>query len=379
MRIGIDARLLVYRRGMGNFVYNLLIELAKLSGNEQYILYVDDKRAAEYAPRDSRFSIKVIGPKLYPLWEQVSLPLAIKRDRLDVLHCPANTAPLVLPEHLNLVLSIHDTMFLLPKNVLPKSPSIYQRIGRIYYRLVAPHAAKHAKIIMTVSNHSMRDIADKLNIANNKIQVVYESGNVRSCCMPDSDVVVDVMQHFAIKGQFIFALGALDPRKNTTGVLNSFAHLKDLTKQPIYLVIAGLSDKEINKFHTLVLEMGLDGWVILLDFITDEELIALYNGADVFLYPSLYEGFGMPVLEAMACGTPVITTSAGSIPEVAGDAALFVDPMDPEEIAHSILNIISNIDIRNKLIEKGLEQAKKFSWETTARQMLEIYRMSVSR
>ncbi|MHB8168722.1 MAG: glycosyltransferase family 4 protein [Thermoleophilia bacterium] len=377
MRIGIDARLLIHRRGMGNFVYNLLMELAKLPGDEQYILYVDDRRAAEHAPRDSRFVVKLLSPKLYPLWEQISLPLAIKRDRLDALHCPANTAPLCLPKHLKLVLTIHDVMFLLPKTFLPQSPSLYQRIGRMYYRLVAPQAAKKATCIMTVSKHSMRDIADKLNIPNEKIRVIYESGNVQCCRLPDSSSVVDVKQRYAIDGQFILALGALDPRKNTLGVLRSFTHLKKLTPLPIRLVVAGLSREAKNQFQTFVSEMSLDGQVILLGFITEQDLVALYHGADVFLYPSLYEGFGMPVLEAMVCGTPVITTSAGSIPEVAGDATLFVDPKNPEEIAHAILQIISDTELRNRMIGKGLEQAKQFSWAKTAKQMLEIYRMSV--
>jgi len=190
--------------------------------------------------------------------------------------------------------------------------------------------------------------------------------------------VAEVKQHYSIEGQFIFALGALDPRKNTLGVLRSFAHLKQLTTVPIWIVVAGLTPEAKNKFHAVISEMNLDGQVVLLGFIPEDELVALYNGAIVFVYPSLYEGFGMPVLEAMACGAPVITTTAGSIPEVAGNAALFIDPKSPEEIADAILRIISDAELRNLMIGKGFEQARRFSWANTTRQVMEIYRTSLN-
>jgi glycosyltransferase involved in cell wall biosynthesis len=377
MRIGIDARLLNYRRGIGNFVYNLLAELARLPGDEQYIAYVDDVQAAKLAPDDPRFVIRRIGPRFYPLWEQVSLPLIIRRDRLDILHCPANTAPLFLPKHLKLVVTIHDVMFLLPTTILPQSSSLYQRAGRLYYRLLAPRAAEQATYITTVSKHSMRDIAEKLHVPNEKIRVIYESGNIQCRRIENSSTVAEVKKRYSIEGPFIFALGALDPRKNTMGILHSFAYLKQQTTLPIRLVVAGLTPEAKNKFHALILDMNLDGQVVLLGFIPEYELVALYNGAVVFVYPSLYEGFGMPVLEAMACGTPVVTSSAGSIPEVAGKAALFVDPKNPEEIANAILQIVSDASLRERMIEQGVEQAKRFSWEKTAQQMLEIYRETV--
>ena len=378
MRIGIDCYWLSLRRGIGNYTYNLLYALSKVATDHSFVLYVNDPKVLSAVPIDPRFTIKVLGKKLpYPVWEQVSLPLAAARDRLDILHCLANTAPLFLPRHLKLILTIHDVMYLLPTSVLPQSPSFYQRVGRLYYRLLAPQAAKRAICIMTVSKHSMRDIVDKLHVPNKKIQVIYESGNVQCRRLADSSPVTEVKQRYSIEGQFIFALGALDPRKNTVGVLRSFAYLRQMTALPIKLVIAGLSQKAKSNFQSVVSEMVLDRHVILLGFISEEELVVLYNGASVFLYLSLYEGFGMPVLEAMECGTPVITSSAGSIPEVAGEAALFVDPKNPEEIAHAILQIITDAELRNLMIEKGFKRAKRFSWTNTAQQVLEIYRMSV--
>lgn len=378
MRIGIDCYWLSLRRGIGNYTYNLLHALSQVATNHSFVLYVNDPKVLSAVPIDPRFTVKVVGKKLpYPVWEQLSLPLEAMRDRLDILHCLANTAPLFLPRHLKLILTIHDVMYLLPTSVLPQSPSFYQRVGRLYYRLLAPQAAKRAICIMTVSKYSMRDIVDKLHVPNEKIQVIYESGNVQCRRLADSSPVTEVKQRYSIEGQFIFVLGALDPRKNTVGVLRSFAHLKKLTTLPIRLVVAGLTPVAKNKFHTVISKMNLDDWVVLLGFIPEHELVALYNGAAVFVYPSLYEGFGMPVLEAMACGTPVITSSAGSIPEVAGVAALFVDPKNPEEIAHAILQIITDAELRNRMIEQGLEQAKRFSWANTAQQVLEIYRMSV--
>jgi glycosyltransferase involved in cell wall biosynthesis len=373
-RIGIDARLLVYRRGMGNYVYNLLMELANLPGNDQFVLYVDDLRAGEYAPKDPRFKVIKIGPKFYPFWEQISLPLVVAHDRLDVLHCPANTAPIFLPKRLKLVLTIHDVMYLLPNSILPQSPSLYQRAGRLYYRWMAPQAAKRAVRIMTVSESSKRDIADKLCIPSGKIQMVYEAGNAICRRFDDPFPVVEVKSRYAIEGRYVFALGALDPRKNTAGVLRAYTRFIQTFSQPIQLVLAGLSQEAKSKFNGLVSELGLDGKVIVLGFISEKELAALYNGAELFLYPSLYEGFGMPVLEAMACGAPVVTSPSGSLPEVAGDAALMVDPHNPDEIAEAMLKILSDNLLRERLIKMGIVQAGRFSWAHTAGQVLDVYR-----
>ncbi len=376
--VGMDARLLTYRRGIGNFVHNLFTELAELTGDEQYILYVDDLRAAEFAPHDPRFTVKKLGPRLYPLWEQVSLPLAVARDQIDVLHCPANTAPLFLPRNVKLALTVHDVMYALPKSVLPQSPSLYQRLGRLYYHLFALQAVKRATCVMTDSEHSRRDVAQILHAPVDRIRVVYASGNPMCRRFKDRPPNDEVKQRNAIKGRYLLALGALDPRKNTLGVIQSLASFRKISALPIQLVIAGLAQDAKNRFSRVVAEMGLQDQVVLLGFVSEQELVTLYSGADVFVYPSLYEGFGMPVLEAMACGTPVITSSVGSIPEAAGNAALFIDPHQPEEIAHAILRVISDVALRERMIEQGLVQAQRFSWANTAQQVLDIYRRCVT-
>ncbi len=378
MRIGIDARLLTYRRGIGNFVYNLLTELAKLPGDEQYVLYVDDMRAAEFVPHDPRFTVKRLGPKSYPLWEQVGLPLAIARGHLDVLHCPANTAPIFLPRSVKLALTVHDVMYALPESVLPQSSSLYQRLGRMYYRLFARQAIKRAAWVMTVSENSRRDLERVFHLSPQRVHVVYEAGNSMCRRFEDQSPVREVKQRYSVQGRYVFALGALDPRKNTLRVIQSFAILRRMTDLPIQLVVAGLAENAKEQFRAVVSTMGLQNQVILLGFVPEGELAALYNGADVFVYPSLYEGFGMPVLEAMACGTPVVTSAVGSIPEVAGNAALLIDPHQPEEIAHAILNVISNVSRRERMIENGLAQAQRFSWAKAAQQVLDVYRECVA-
>ena len=379
MRIGIDCYWLSLRRGIGNYTYHLLRALSETAGDHTFVLYVNGRESLSGVPVDPRFTAKVVGRGLpYPVWEQVSLPLQVMRDRLDVLHCPANTAPLFLAKRTKLIVTIHDVMYLLPASVLPQSPSFYQRLGRFYYRLLAPPAARRARCIMTVSQRSKRDIVDKLRVPQEKVRVIYESGNAQCRPLADSSPVTEVKQRYSIDGQYVFALGAVDPRKNTIGVLRSFAHLGKLTALPIRLVIAGLAPEARSAFHTTISRMNLDGRVVLLGFVSEDELVALYNGAAVFVYPSLYEGFGMPILEAMACGTPVVTSPAGAIPEVAGDAALYVDPHKPEEIAHTILRVISDAGLRARMVEKGLDQAKRFSWLNTARQVMETYGMGAA-
>jgi glycosyltransferase involved in cell wall biosynthesis len=247
----------------------------------------------------------------------------------------------------------------------------------MYYHIFAQIAVKNAACVMTISEHSKRDLVNIFGVLKERISVVYLSANPIRQYFDKTSTGDEVMKRLAIDGRFIFALGALDPRKNTLGILNAFARLKKLSVLPLQLVIAGLTQDAKRRFDAIVGELYLQKQVILLGFVSERQLSGLYKAADVFVYPSLYEGFGIPILEAMEHGTPVVTSSTSSIPEVAGKAALFVDPNNPEEIAHAVLRIITDAELRNRIIENGFEQANRFSWEKTAQQMMEIYRMSV--
>lgn len=377
MRIGIDARQIANRRGIGNLVFHLLHGLSEIPEDCSFVIYVDDPAAANLIPRDARFTVKALKPKLYPAWEQLSLPISAASDRIDVLHCPGNTGPVFLGRQARLVLSIMDVMYLLPATVLPKSPSLYQRIGREYLRRIVPIVARRAAAIVTISASSRNDIVRHLGIPKDRISVVLLAA--RSVCrsISDASLLESVCAKYALRRPFVLALGAIDPRKNTARILQAFARFKRRFSSTHQLLLIGLNPKEQIHFRKLAQSCGIGDDVVLHDFVSDSDLVALYNVAEMLLYPSLYEGFGLPVLEAMACGTPVVTSQRGSLPEVAGDSALMVDPLDVDQIAGSMASIAFDTALRRDLVAKGKVQAGKFSWQRTAEQTFAIYKSVV--
>jgi glycosyltransferase involved in cell wall biosynthesis len=376
LRIGIDARLLRYRRGIGNFVFNLVDSLARQNPHHDFLLYTDTPEAREFAPSDSRFTVKVLRPKLYPLWEQVILPRQVAKDQLDVLHCPANAAPLFLNRSTALVLTIHDVMYMLPPATMPVSPSLYQRVGRGYLRQVVPRVINNAAAVTTISNFSQRDICENLGRASDDVVVIYEAPGRLFRRLPRSDGA-DNIAGLGVTAPFILAMGALDPRKNTARLLAAFGRTGGQTG--LKLVIVGLSKRARSHFAEMARSLGLEEAVLLLGFVTEEELVSLYNAAEIMLYPSLYEGFGMPVLEAMACGTPVIASTSAAIPEIAGDAAELVDPTNTDALACAIVRVSGDATLRREMTDRGYNRAGEFSWDTVARKMLDVYEAAVAR
>ena len=372
MKIGIDARLLSYRRGMGNFLYNLLVELHSLDSENSYVLYtdkpVDDALTFTNAPQ-----IRVLSVPVYLLWEQVALPLVAIRDNLDILHCPANTGPLYLPKSVKLVLTIHDVMYMLPTSVLPSSPSPYQRLGRLYRRVVVRSVARRADAIVTDSNYSRQDILQYLNVEEDKTHVVWIAPNRACRVITDKNGLNKVRVKYGLNRPFILALAGIDPRKNTRRVIEAFALLLEDASTNYQLALVGLPPSAQQDFLQCAQELEAANQIVFTGFIPEKDLVALYNLAQVFVYPSLYEGFGLPVLEAMACGTPVVTSPVSSIPEVAGEAALFVDPANVAEISQGIIQVLASKELARRLQTLGFAQVSRFSWQRTAMEMLRIY------
>lgn len=241
MKVGIDARLVTYRRGIGNIVYNLLTALAEQSSSVEFYLYVDNPQAAQYVPVNPRFKLKLLYPNLYPVWEQVLLPLQVKRDELDVLYCPANTAPLGLSKSTRLVLTIADVMYMLPSSVMPVSPSLYQRVGRQYLKNIVPHVVHQAAAVTTISNYSKADIVKHLHLDPASIYVVPPAPGSAFNKLNNSSLLYATKVKFGITERMVLALGAMDPRKNTARVIESFANYIAQFKSSMQLVVAGLS------------------------------------------------------------------------------------------------------------------------------------------
>lgn len=364
---------------MGQFVYNTLAALVELDSTIRYTFYVADETALAALPRRSGLRARLIKPGLYPLWEQVLLPVAVARDRVDLLYAPANTAPLIIPAPTRLVLTIHDAMFLLPSSQLPTSPSLYQRLGRAYRAAIVPRVAHHADRVTTVSSFSGDDLAQRLGLKRSSISVVYESANPVFYSTNDRSALDAVRDRLRLPRSFVLALGAVDPRKNTAAVLEAFALARPSMAEQWGLVVTGLSGSFREQVVAQAQRLGIADVLVPLGFVTEEELAALYNLAELLLYPSLYEGFGLPIIEAMACGTPVISSALTSIPEVAGDAALLVEPTDISAIAEALISLLNQPSRREELRQRGFAQIQAFSWERTAGLLLEAFYGALSR
>lgn len=371
MLIGVDAGLAAYRRGMGNYVFSLLEELRRVDSAHEFIVYDGRDPVSVVSPNRSWRAVSV-GPANYPIREQLSLPLRCTRDRTDLLHCPANTCPLVLPRQIKLVVTIHDVMFMMPHSELPASASIYHRAGALYRRITARHAARRADAIIAVSRKSASDIERYLGVPAERIRVIHEAPASRFRRF-DSPSALGAVRAAGVTGRFILALGGADPRKNTRRAIEAFAAAAKFQAKGLKLVVVGLSPRSIPTFGEHAERCGVGGEVVFTAFVPEETLVAMYKAAEMFLYPSLYEGFGLPVLEAMACGTPVIASTAGSLPEVAADAAVLVDPSDICAIADAIGRVATDAEFHTDLIRRGSARARLFSWERAASQTIRVY------
>jgi glycosyltransferase involved in cell wall biosynthesis len=375
-KIALDARLITYRRGIGNFIFHMLREYAALGRGYQFIVYVASESARAHVPSGPSWHVRTLGRWPYPLWEQAVLPLAMRRDRPDILHSMANTAPLTTKTPL--VLTVHDVMYLFPPRELASTPTLYHRLGKQYRQSVVPAAARRAVALTTVSETSRRDITTRLGIDGERIRVVHEAPNSACGATVEPGTVATVRKRYGLILPYVLALAARDPRKNTTGVIRAFARFARRAPHQYQLVLVGLAPNHRSSFQTLARTVGVSDSLVFADFVPEGDLVALYSAAETFIYPSLYEGFGLPVLEAMACGTPVITSDRGALPEVAGVAALQVNPLDPEELANGLLRLSTDAALRDRLVTRGRDRVQRFSWRAAAEAMLDVYEQAVA-
>lgn len=375
MIIGIDARFaLKNRRGIGNYTLNLIQALAEVDKENLYILYTDCLDSEKLLPQNTNFVTKTLTPANYLLWEQLALPKQAIKDNLDILHCTANTAPAFLDKNIKLIITVHDVMYLKKRSLLAESKVMYQRLGRIYRSVVVSNTIKNYSKIISVSNYSKKDILHHFpNLKENSIQTTYEAADSAFHLLETNKALKTLKNNFGLENKYILTLGAVEPRKNTKLVIQAFANLKHQKKIDEKLVIVGIPNWKKCDFYKLVYSLKLENEVIFTGFISQEELICLYNCASIFLYPSLYEGFGIPPLEAMACGTPVITSNTTSIPEIVADAALQINPTSQEELEAAVYKLLFDHTLRNDFIQRGLIRSKEFSWRRMAEETLAIY------
>jgi glycosyltransferase involved in cell wall biosynthesis len=302
--------------------------------------------------------------KYYSIREQIELPRILRDHRVDLLHSPHFMLPLRSP--CPTVVTIHDVIYLACKGDLPSF------FGRLYYRAMMAAAARRADRIITDSEFSKQDIMRHLNVGSSRIEVIYPAAAREFQRVTDESALQQVRSKYGISGQYILYTGIFKPRKNHDGLLRAFKHLLNEIGDA-QLVIAGPGNEKEASLRRLADELGIAARVVFTGFVAEADLPALYSAAHIYACPSLYEGFGFTVLEAMACGVPVVCSAATSLPEVAGDAALYADSRIPEQFGRALAEVWTNRDLRNRLVHKGYENLRRFSWERTAEQILNVY------
>ena len=367
MRIGIEAQR-VFRRnkhGMDYVVLQEIKELQKLDTKNEYFVFVAP--GVDRCLKDTKnVHIIVIGESFYPVWEQITLPRAAKKYNLDILHCTSNTAPIFCD--IPLVLTLHDIIFLEPRD--KNNKSLYQNMGWLYRRKVVPKILEKCLRIITVSNFEKQNIINKLHIPEKRMAMIYNGYNEWFTTFKD---VADIYKSYIDKPGYFFFLGNTDPKKNTERTLVAYSKYLEKSSVKRKLLMADLDKEYLNGIIERNHIENIREQIVMPGYIVNSDLPYIYNRAFAFLYTSLRESFGIPLLEAMSCGTPVITSNTSSMPEIAGNDAILINPESSDEIAEKMLQLENNELYYNAQKEIGLKRAELFSWKKTAEQLLSLY------
>lgn len=364
MRVGIDLSVAgTNPAGTGIYGRSLVKAIKRVSDSEEIVAFSAPRNYPSGERRSPRSRLNTLYVDL--IWRNVILPRRALDQHIDALHMPAFFIPLL--KSVPIVVTMFDMTPLL-------HPSDFTLWRRLHSRLFIPHAARNADAIITISENSREDIIRLLHVPAHKITITALGASPSMRRLAEGEV--QACKAKLGLGQFILSVGTLEPRKNLRTLLRSLVHLSR-DWPGLHIVHAGPRGWKYASTLRDINRLNLGRKVHLLGQVPLDELVRLYNAATVFVYPSLYEGFGLPVLEAMACGCPVVASNTSAIPEVAGDAALLIDPMDPQAIADAIQNVLVNEELSKELRQRGLRRAKFFSWEDCARKTLQVYRETI--
>ena len=383
MRIGIDARTILNPEkgeaiGVGHYTYQLIRNLLKIDSANEYVLFFDFHVREKDIKKFTQPNVKI---KFYPFsdykkylpgaYSEILGTATLSKEKLDLLHTTSPHSRIPSGYRGKCVVTFHDLS-------IYKIPGCYPTIrgarDKAIYKLMAGKADR----IIAVSNSTKKDVEEIFKASPEKVKVIYSGLDKRFFDEPKIEGS-KVLEKYGITKKYILFLGTLEPSKNITRLLESFADFKEKTKKEngkfdYQLVLAGKRGWLSKEYLQIAKDLGLSKDIIFTGYIVGDELVPLFKNSQFFIMPSLYEGFGMTVLEAFATGTPAIVSRVSSLPEIAGEAAFFVDPMSKEEISNAMLKFSQDENLRNEFRSKGLEQAKKFDWEKTARETLEVYK-----
>jgi glycosyltransferase involved in cell wall biosynthesis len=372
MKVAIDVRtILSNRSGVGNYVLHLIQNLKKVDPESIYY-YLSLKKNLPFLgsfASEQNPLLTVFSHESHPLgdfWEHFVLPVRLMKKGIDIFHGPASLIPF-RKDHYRVVVTIHDLVaFLFPETIPLKYGA--------YMRYLLRHAVKRANRIISVSYHTRQDLIDILKVPSEKITVIHEAPSPIFRPYDPMEVKTFLKERYGIQKKYIYHLGNIEPRKNLIVLLEAFTRVCRELGPEVQLVVSGQKGWLIRSLSQFLKNYPNRDQVLFTGYVPVEELPFFMNGAELFVFPSLYEGFGLPVLEAMSCGTPVISSNRSSIPEIIGSAGILIDPTDTRELADRIIFLLGSRKERERLSLSGKEQAAGFSWEEAARRTLDVYR-----
>ncbi len=382
MHIAINAQLLSFSQnyrsgGISRYIRHLLIELAKQPGKHEYTVFVNGQDVVERlaAQHPQITYIPVSWSESRPIarvtWEQLTLPSIIRQRHIDVLHSPANVLPERLPRSCAGVVTLHDLAFM-------RFPNILKRSKRLYHRTFTIRSLQRATMVITDSDSTKQDAIELVGVPAERIQTVYLAVDPRFSNEIKAEELEAFRQEQALTKGFLLYLGTLEPRKNITTIIEAYAQLRQKYAIEEKLVLAGGKGWFYDAIFEKVQKLGLESEVMFPGYVADSEQALWYSAASAFFYPSLYEGFGLPVAEALSCGTPVVTSNVSSLPEAGADIALCVDPQNVEAMAEALYKALTDAAYRQKCRTMAPTVAQRFSPQRMVEQIIAIYEQAAA-
>ncbi|MCL5795420.1 MAG: glycosyltransferase family 4 protein [Patescibacteria group bacterium] len=369
MKIAIDARF--YRKstgGIGRYTRALLLELSRIDGKNQYTIFLTSNDKLEYDIKAKNFTVRVIDIKHYSISEQTKFLKILNQGKFDLVHFTNFNHPILYKK--KFIATIHDlTLMLYPGGK-------YSLIKKAGFKLVITRAVKNAARVISVSEATKQDLINVLSAGPGKIEVIYEGidDNYNVKCQMSNVKTIEILKKYNISKPYLLFISQWRPHKGIIQLVEAFKILKEKYTIPHQLVIVGKPIYNFPEIPYTIHHTPYTKDIVTPGFVAESDLPILYQNADIFVFPSHYEGFGLPPLEAMACGVPVAASNVSCIPEILGKAAIYFDPYEPADIAQKIQKIITEPNLRKKLIQDGVTQSKKYSWHKMAKETLALYR-----
>ncbi|MFA6305443.1 MAG: glycosyltransferase family 1 protein [Candidatus Gracilibacteria bacterium] len=366
MKIGIDCRIYSSKfTGIGRYTHELVQNLIRINDEKmrphEIVLFFNEPEFTAYTPPNQAVKKVLVNARHYSFAEQVKFLIKLNKEKLDFMHFPHFNVPYFYNRPYTV--TIHDlTISLFPG----KGNKIWKFFQRMAYDLIIKNSTVKAKTIITISQNTKKDLIEKLNVPEEKIEVIYNGVSDKFTLIEDPQTFQKTLNKYKIKKEFLLYTGVWRYHKNLPRLIEAFDILKNKKNLDISLVITGKPDQDYPETKNKVKELHLKDDIIFTGLVDEEELVHLYNAANIYVFPSLYEGFGLPPLESMKCGTPVVASNSSSIPEICGKGnAIFFDPYSAKDIAEKIEKVYKDADLQAELIEKGMARASQFTWQIT--------------